>query len=226
VPDVITANYSGDANYAPSSGTTTVATNAAVLTISPTAPTVAVGATVTLTVNATDNSGNPIATPPNLTWSSSNDALATVSNGVVAGVAIPQSGAPQPVITVTDPASGASSTVTVTVTGPNWLGTYQGVLCPGTNAVNPDFQFYVQQQAGAAIIVSNSGEYPVYYSTFFLSSNGSVATGYADNGAIIYTLNLNGNVITLEGDTYTTCQDGNTFTYIGPPPPLSGSPIL
>jgi hypothetical protein len=205
--------------------TITVVPGEVILTISPSAPSVVVGSTVTLIVSATDGSGNPIAVPPNLQWTSSNNALATVSSGVVSGVSIPQNGVAAPVITVTDPASGTSSTVTVSVTGPNWLGTYQGVLCPGTNAVNPDFQFYVQQQTGAAIIVSNSGDYPVYYSSFSLSSNGMVATWYADDGEIIYTLTLGGNVITLEDDTYTTCQNGNTFTYTGPPPPLTGSPI-
>jgi hypothetical protein len=108
-----------------------------VLTISPASPSIAAGSTLTLSVLATDGNGNPIATPSNLQWNSSNTAFATVSGGVVTGVA-----AGTATITVTDPVSKASAQVVVTVTasaGGGGGGVTQQycdqeyVCCAGTN---------------------------------------------------------------------------------------------
>src|SRR5262249_26890817 len=96
------------------SGTTGVANATVVpiiLKLSPSTATVGVGATTTLTVTASDANG-PIATPPNLRWTSSNESVATAANGVVTGVA-----AGSATITVTDPVTGASADASVTVTG-------------------------------------------------------------------------------------------------------------
>jgi uncharacterized protein YjdB len=111
--DTVQAIYSGDANYAASTGSATIV-GTENLTISPSAPTVAVGSTVTLSVSATDGSGNPIALPPNLQWTSSDLTIATVASGVVAGVA-----AGAATITVIDPESGATASVTVVVAPQN-----------------------------------------------------------------------------------------------------------
>jgi hypothetical protein len=82
------------------------------LQIAPTAPSVAVGSTVVLTVTASNSSGS-IPTPPNLQWSSDTSSVATVdpSSGLVTGVS-----AGTATITVTDPVSQATASVPVTVT--------------------------------------------------------------------------------------------------------------
>jgi hypothetical protein len=222
LPDTITANYADPTSvYAASSGTTTVALDKVVFAVSPPAPTVAVASTVTLSVSAADGSGNPIQLPPNLQWSSSNTALAIVASGVVTGVSIPANNSLQPMITVSDPASGATSSVTVLVTGPNWLGTYSGTACAGNPGANPNFQVYVLEQSGASLLWSDSGDYPVNVYTRSLSSNGLVASWYADDGvSLISTWTLSGSTIT-SNDTSKDCDNGDVFTLSGPPPSSS-----
>jgi Bacterial Ig-like domain (group 2) len=121
-PDTITAAYSGDLNYAASSGQTTVTLSPLILSISPSAPTVIVGSTMTLSVSATDTSGNLVTTPPNLQWTSSDSSLATVSAALVTGIAVGST-----TITVTDPASGATAAVTVIIVGAKFALNPSGV---------------------------------------------------------------------------------------------------
>lgn len=195
----------------------TITVTSVKLNFAPQNPTVVVGSTVTLTVSATDSSGNSIAVPPNLQWKLSNDALATVTNGVVTGVAIPASNSSQPIITVTDPASGATASVTVLVTGPDWLGTYAGTACAGTSGANPNFLVYVLGQSGASLLWSDSADYPAYTYSRSLSSDGLLASWYADDGSLISTWTLSGKTITVN-DTSKDCDNGDVFTLSGPPP--------
>jgi len=69
-----------------STGPTPVFTS---VTVSPTAPTVSVGATVTMTALAKDQNGAAFSGAPAATWSSSDETKATVdaATGVVTGVA-------------------------------------------------------------------------------------------------------------------------------------------
>lgn len=76
------------------------------VTLTPDTATVAVDATTTLTVNITPEN----ATNKSVTWSSSNDEIATVSNGVVTGVS-----AGEATITVTTVDGSFTDTCTVTV---------------------------------------------------------------------------------------------------------------
>ncbi len=77
------------------------------VTITPNAPTVEVGKTVTLQAEVLPAN----ATDKTVAWASSADAVATVSNGVVTGVS---AGTAQ----ITATAGGVSTSVTVTVTAP------------------------------------------------------------------------------------------------------------
>jgi uncharacterized protein YjdB len=106
----LTAVYSGDDNYVPkTSAVVSLVVNAINLQLSPASPSIVVGKTATLSVTASNASG-PIATPPNLQWGTSSPAIATVSEGVVTGVAIGTA-----MVTVTDPVSQATASVTVTI---------------------------------------------------------------------------------------------------------------
>jgi alpha-tubulin suppressor-like RCC1 family protein len=78
------------------------------VTVTPTPATVPVGGAITLTATAFDRSGRPL-TGRAFNWSSSNTALATVSGGVVTGVA-PGS------VAITATTGGQNGTASVTVT--------------------------------------------------------------------------------------------------------------
>lgn len=78
------------------------------VTLNPTTASISVGGTVTLT--ATVNPSN--ATNKNVTWTSNNTAVATVSNGVVTGKSVGTA-----TITVTTDDGKKTATCTVTVTG-------------------------------------------------------------------------------------------------------------
>ena len=77
------------------------------VTVAPAANTVVIGATVRLTATAKDAAGNAL-TGRQVTWSSSNTAIALVTTGVVTGVA-------QGLSTITATAEGKSGTASVTV---------------------------------------------------------------------------------------------------------------
>jgi hypothetical protein len=177
-------------------GPLTITVSNVTLEISPSAPTTVVGSTVTLTVSALDGSGNPIATPPNLTWASSNTSFATVNGGVVTGVA-PGS----PTITVTDPVSGATASVNVTVIS-NFNGTWTGYL-NGT-CVGGGSPLYTITFEGNAVYyyVPPQFQYDVVF-----SANGTVATF---PGVLFWT--LNGNSTMTLTNIVTPCQSGSVFT--------------
>jgi uncharacterized protein YjdB len=94
------------------SGTSTVTITqapVATVTIAPTAPSVAEGATVTLTATLKDANGN-VLTGRAITWSSGNTTLATVApSGVVTAK---KKGS----VSITATSEGQSGSVTVTVT--------------------------------------------------------------------------------------------------------------
>jgi len=100
------------------------------IAVTPTAPTVAVGATQPLTVTGTYNEGSKAVIAVGLTFVSSDPSVATVgASGVVAGVATGTS-----TITTTEATSGKSTTTLVTVTegGGSGCGTTEPTCAPAT----------------------------------------------------------------------------------------------
>ena len=91
---------------------------AATLVVSPASPQVTVGQTLALDVTAKDISGNATATPTGLVWTTSSATTATVdATGLITGVAAGTTN-----ITVTDPVSLVSNSITVTVnSGGNYV---------------------------------------------------------------------------------------------------------
>ena len=80
------------------------------LTVTPSAPTIGIGLTVTLAATITDPNGTPMVGSPS--WATSNPGVASVTTGgVVTGVAAGQT-------TVVATFQGAAGSATVTVTGP------------------------------------------------------------------------------------------------------------
>ena len=77
------------------------------VTVSPSSATVNVAWSTTLSATARDGNGNPVQ-GAQITWSSSDPAVATVSNGVVTGVA-PGS------VTITATSGSATGTASITV---------------------------------------------------------------------------------------------------------------
>src|SRR5208337_104613 len=139
--------------------------------ITPSAATVSVNNTQQLTATATysDGSKNTI-TGNNVGWSSSNDAVATITNGgLVTGVAVGTA-------TMTASAQGVSGTATVTVTVQNLttisITTTQGSTNPPSTAtitgVPNTLQFYAYANLSASQDITNS--------VTWKSSNTNVAT--------------------------------------------------
>jgi hypothetical protein len=105
------AVYSGDENYSPSTSNSISITVVppVILKLVPTTASIDIGASTILAVSATQNNRS-IPVPSGLVWSSSNDSIATVVAGTVTGRAVGNA-----IINVTDPASSATDTATVTV---------------------------------------------------------------------------------------------------------------
>jgi trimeric autotransporter adhesin len=102
---IITATSEGK------SGTTTVSVTqlpVGSVTLSPPSVSVRIGKTAPLTATVKDSLGNVVTNRP-ITWSSSNNAIATVNGGVVTGVAVGTA-------TITATSEGKSGTATVNVT--------------------------------------------------------------------------------------------------------------
>ena len=104
------AIYGGASNIAAGTTTSPPPPDAVVTTVavSPTSASVAVGATTTLQATVKDQNGNVMSGQP-VSWSSDNTSAATVSNGVVTGVAAGSA-------TITATSSGKSGTSAITVT--------------------------------------------------------------------------------------------------------------
>ncbi len=118
---VITATSEGK------SGTTTVTViqvPVASVTLSPASVSVRTSKTATLTATVKDSLGNVVTNRP-ITWSSSNNAIATVNAGVVTGVAIGSA-------TITATAEGKSGTATISVTA---IPVATVVVSPATKAL-------------------------------------------------------------------------------------------
>lgn len=100
--------HSGDTTPA----SVTMGSNIHHLALTPATPSLAIGATVTLSVTALDAAGDlMLTTATKLQWVSSDPMLATVDeNGMVTGVAVGT-----PIITVTDTESGKSGSLSVSV---------------------------------------------------------------------------------------------------------------
>ena len=80
------------------------------LRVDPSSASIAVGGTAQLTATPIDQAGNPIAGPA-ATWSSANPSIATVSGGVVSGVAVGTV-----VVSASVSVNGVSKTATATIT--------------------------------------------------------------------------------------------------------------
>jgi Bacterial Ig-like domain (group 2) len=106
---ILVAQYSGDGNYAVQ---TLANVNLPVIVLTVSGPQqLMVGDTGQFVAAAADGfSSAALATPPNLQWTSSNPAVATVNAGTVTAIAVGTA-----TITATDPASLASASVNVTV---------------------------------------------------------------------------------------------------------------
>jgi hypothetical protein len=106
---LLVAQYSGDVNYAANSLSNV---NLAVIELSLSGPQqLEVGGVAQFVVGAGDGfSGAVVTTPPNLEWTSSNPAVATVDAGTVTAIAVGAA-----TITVTDPVSLANASVNITV---------------------------------------------------------------------------------------------------------------
>jgi uncharacterized protein YjdB len=118
---VITATSEGK------SGTTTVTViqvPVASVTLSPASVSVRTSKTATLTATVKDSLGNVVTNRP-ITWSSSNNAIATVNAGLVTGVAIGTA-------TITATAEGKSGTATISVTA---IPVASVVVSPATKAM-------------------------------------------------------------------------------------------
>jgi len=109
------------------SGTTTVSVTqvpVASVTLAPPSVSVRTTKTATLTATVKDSLGNVVTNRP-ITWSSSNNAIATVNGGVVTGVAIGTA-------TITATSEGKSGTATVNVTA---IPVATVVVTPATKAM-------------------------------------------------------------------------------------------
>jgi len=183
-PVTITATSEGK------TGTATVSVVVPVVTavsVSPDVAAVGVGGTVALTATVVDQNGVVIASPA-VTWSTSNSAIATVSEaGVVTGVA---AGGP---VTITASSSGKSGTASVTVSidpcatsitiniGQTVSGTLASSDCAFEDGSYTDmYRLAVTTSARVQIDVS-SAAFDAYLILFEVQSDGtSVAVG-ADN---------------------------------------------
>jgi hypothetical protein len=124
--DTVTASYSGDSNYAPSSGTDTVTIGAgppATLVISPSTATIAGGHSQSYTANATDSGGDALGdVTAATTFAISPDGECTAAN-CTAAIPGPHT------VTATDGA--ASTTASLTVTPGPQIGSVSNVIAVG-----------------------------------------------------------------------------------------------
>jgi uncharacterized RmlC-like cupin family protein len=128
-----------------------------------------VGGTVALTASATDANNNPVSTFGGLQWTSGNTAVATVNaGGVVTGMALGTA-----IVGVTDPASGASANVSVTVVA--------GLAPSGCAATGG--RTYVQNAAAAALNANCTAGGAVASWQWYRNSVDANAGGSAIGGA-------------------------------------------
>jgi hypothetical protein len=187
--NVGTAATEDFSSVAQATGPVTVSVSGSlVLRLAPTAPTVNAGATAPLAVSAT-LSGQTVAAPAGLQWGSSNSAVATVSGGVITGV-MPGT----TMITATDPSSGASDAVFVTVLSPwtgNWSGTEPGSCGTGYNPWN----LAIYSAGGNQIVVSPTSQ-ALAPATFIVTGNTATTP---PQGPFPNTYVLSGNTISITG---------------------------
>jgi hypothetical protein len=121
------------ATYAGVSGTTTVTVTAAVLTsitITPSNPSIANGATIQLTAMGTYSDGSTQDLTTQVSWTSSSDTMATVNNTISPGL-VTATGVGSATITAT--LSGVSGATTVTI--PSTCNTGDGTTVAAYNAI-------------------------------------------------------------------------------------------
>src|SRR5208337_468944 len=179
--------------------------------ITPSAATVSVNNTQQLTATATysDGSKNTI-TGNNVGWSSSNDAVATITNGgLVTGVAVGSA-------TMTASSEGVTGTATVTVTVQNLttiaITTTQGSTnnqCPCTIPGSPNvtLQFYAYANMSSSQDITNA--------VTWTTSNPSVATisnGLSSGNGLVTSQNTGTTVITASSTTSTGTVTSNAIT--------------
>lgn len=183
---------------------TSVAGAVTQVTVSPTQPSIAVGATVTLSATGRDANGN-VNSSQAPTWSSSDSSVASVgaSTGVVTGL---RAGTANVTATI----GGASAATAVTVTGSTGTaGTFSGMVY---NAVSG------AAMPGVTVTVSQGG---TTITTATTSSTGTFVTGQLAAGTYSGTVAASGFVTTA----ITTFRiNGNTISEAIPLVPTSNSP--
>ncbi|MBC7896764.1 MAG: Ig-like domain-containing protein [Cytophagaceae bacterium] len=172
------------------------------LTVTPTAPTLALGTTATLAASVLDQNGQPMGGVP-VTWAASNSAIVSVSSaGVITGVTSGQSD-------ITAAAGTLHTTVRVTV----------GAAPVATVAVSP---------ATATVTV---GDQPIY-SAVLKDPSGNVLSGrvvtWSSSNPSVVTISASGVATTLAtgSSTITATSEGQTGTATLtvdplPPPPVA-----
>ena len=177
------------------------------VTVSPSAPSILIGATVTLSATVKDAQGN-VMTGQSITWSSSNTAVATVSNvGVVNGIAAGSA-------TITASCAGKSGTATVTVTSP-----------PPPPPPPPVVTTVTVSPSSASVVAGST----VSLSATVKDGQGNVMTGqtvtWSTNNAAAATVNSTGVVtgVAAGSATITATSSGKSgtsaITVTAPPPP-------
>ena len=185
------------------------------VSVSPTTATIGINETVTLAETVAPSN----ATNKAVTWSTSDSSVATVSNGVVTGVA-----AGTATITVTTTDGGFTDTCTVTVSsgggGGNWGTIYEGT--PNVNSDSPYNSIYISDFSGPFEAdttyrvtwngVSYTCQSQIISGTVALG-NASLGQGGTDTGEpfLLYVLSWDGGVtFNLLGDT--TTAGGQSIT--------------
>ena len=194
----ITATYTQGSTNITKTATATITVPAAVLVsiaVTPTAPTVAPGATQPLTVTGTYSEGSKAVIATGLTFVSSNPSAATVgADGVVAGVAAGTS-----TITTTETISGKSTTTLVTVSagGGGGCGTTAPTCAPATTIPADNVMIYSDAAA-----VPNFNPHPdwgqnppVTFSEPTIASNKSLQYGWAGPGGLYEGLDWSANPV-------------------------------
>lgn len=196
------------------SGTLTLNSTVAQLTLSPVKPVVAAGATLALMLSAQDAAGATVMlSASKLQWSSSDPLAATVdAAGVVTGIAVGSSS-----VTVTDADSGKSATTIVSVTSPSGASSYAIIdLGPGPISIAPHrinsqgriiadaVDFGLHGYAGATAIYGSGAAQPVTVAVPGYTSYGVHGYGLNDSGQAVGDINARASSIVQFPPTYIT----------------------
>jgi hypothetical protein len=192
--DAVQASYSGDTNYAPSTGSVTVTQSAM--------PTVMLSANPT-----TVTTGNSST----LTWTSTNATSCMASGGWTSSIATSGSASTGALTATTtymmtcSDSSGnvsAPSSVTVTVGANPWVGSWDGTITSTCGAISGPFDIVIVSLGGNQLSLSD--EYGDVYGLTISSTDPNAASSTLDGG-IYYT--ISGNSMTVSEPA--ACQTGS-----------------